>query len=229
VVNHGQFFGGMIAIAAVLLGMAASERRSTAHPAPGPAVLTGVLAALLGAIGSAAALLSGSDAVWLFDGVLGVMLVGLLAQGIGLLWWAVRDQPRPRARNGWATLLLVLVVAAAVTTWRWLPSSKAARFLPQYRRHLVHVEGTCLNDACGLRQHIHPRSDSPRRGGLISDGEPIEVICQRFGGRVTSRRSRRSELWDLMPNKLWVSDLFVSTSKRGLRSRELPPCPVSVG
>jgi hypothetical protein len=118
------------------------------------------------------------------------------------------------------------VIALAVGGWNVL--EPAGSLLPEFRRSAFVVYGTCVNDACGLRQRLKPDVHGAIHGRLISDGERIELICQRTAGLITTRDGQASRQWDLTPSRLWVSDLFVSTSKQGYVSRDLPRCPPTV-
>ncbi len=111
------------------------------------------------------------------------------------------------------------------TGWTLAPSNELPSALAPYPPKPFYVYGTCLNGACELNRRTEPKLDAPTRGRRLDDGERVMVLCQRYGGLVRARLRRRSTRWDLLADGTWVSDLFITTSKQGPTSRDLPRCP----
>lgn len=226
---HSDFYAAVVVISVPLVFLADQRRRDNDPSTRQPAEIAVAAAAVVAIISSAYSLFAQDDPVWLRLSALVSMSVALVT-ALGLYLWPARDRlaastDTSRLSRFFRIAVVPLAIAGAAAIGRWFPASTTAPFLAGYRRQQFTVEGTCVNEACGLRQHTFPEADAPTRGKLLQDGERIELICQRFGGNVKSHTGRQSQLWDLLPNRLWVSDLYVTTSKRGLRSTELPACP----
>jgi hypothetical protein len=91
------------------------------------------------------------------------------------------------------------------------------------------VGGTCADLACGLRQHVAPSVTSSHAGApLLPDGTRVYIRCQMIGGVVRLHKrvheSNESNIWDLLTDGRYVSDLFVNTSKLGELDSSLPRC-----
>jgi hypothetical protein len=134
---------------------------------------------------------------------------------------AGQAHPRLGLKIMFAVVLVALGVAVgAVLTRSTAPDSPLVDYTPK----TFYVHGTCASGACGLNPRAHPRRYAAKKGRPLADGSRIGVLCQIYGGPVSAPGHRRSLLWDLLKDGTWVSDLFVSTSKRGYTSRDVPRC-----
>jgi hypothetical protein len=135
----------------------------------------------------------------------------------------------PRTRAALRLLAGAAVLATAMATGVIIaPSRQPPSALASYPPKSFRVYGTCVNDACGLNHRVRPQRRAPTRGRRLLDGELVLVLCQRYGDLMSTKGHRRSRLWDLLNDQTWVSDLFVTTSKSGPASRDVPRCPPTV-
>jgi hypothetical protein len=168
----------------------------------------------------------------------GLRVIVLLCVSAVVLALAVALFPavRPRARQGrwvstrprrtlWMTGGAGLLAMAVAVGWTIAPSGELPSALATYPSLPFYVYGTCVHDKCGLNRRVRPSSDASTRGRRLADGERVIVRCQRYGGLVRAKGGRRSRLWNLLGDNTWVSDLFITTSKRGAESRGVPRCP----
>jgi hypothetical protein len=143
----------------------------------------------------------------------------------------VRRASQAHPRLGLKIMFAVVLVALGVAVGAMLTRSTAPNSpLVGYTPKTFYVRGTCASGACGLNPRAHPKRDAARKGQPLADGSRVGVLCQSYGGPVSAPGHRRSSLWDLLKDGTWVSDLFVSTSKRGYTSHDVPRCsPALVG
>jgi hypothetical protein len=147
---------------------------------------------------------------------------------------ANRVSTRARRRLTWRSVVTVALAGAFGAGIALLVShlvqgdSSDYSPLAKLKPHPMYVFGTCANNHCGLNRRTMPEATAPTVKSQLEDGDLVVVLCQRYGGRATARGNRESLLWDLLIDRTWVSDLFITSSKAGAVSGDLPRCPAHI-
>jgi hypothetical protein len=89
------------------------------------------------------------------------------------------------------------------------------------------ITGTCADLSCGLRQHVAPSTEASFAGApLIADGTLVFIRCQTYGEPAYRHRGHEASLvWDLLKDRRYVTDMFVSTRSNGKLDPAIRRCP----
>jgi hypothetical protein len=157
------------------------------------------------------------DIVWI-----GATLATIMAVARGMVVAADRLLEEEAVRR-WASRGAVVAMTATATLAVVYIISRPEKARPP-GADVFRVYGTCVAGSCGLNQRPTP-SRTAQSLGVLYDGDPVRVVCQLRGTMVRASPGHSSNLWDLLDDGSFVSDLFVSTSKSGARSANVTPCP----
>jgi len=236
--HHADFYtssaavgGAALAFGFGLFVLLSAPRSRRAHRG----FLTLAFASIYACAASAPALAADWDPVALRLTTAAAVLLALLGGAVvAREWWITQGPPAVAAAHptiSWTVRAVILggAMLAGLTAvgYTLVRAKPAASPYADYPAHVAYVRGTCTN-SCGLNRRAAPDLHARARGEQLADGDRVRVLCQRYGGLVSLPGNRRSWLWDLLTDKTWVSDLFLSTSKSGAVSVELPRCPVKL-
>ncbi len=86
------------------------------------------------------------------------------------------------------------------------------------------VQGTCRVGGCILLTRKGPGFSAHPIAGRLHEGDPVDIVCQDTGETVTQAGGPSSNVWDRLPDRTWVSDLYVTTPNVGTFSPPNPQC-----
>lgn len=105
------------------------------------------------------------------------------------------------------------------------PPSPPTQPGPPLSYFIHHVQGTCYDGACGLRERTGPGYSNYAIVGTIYDGDEVDIVCQAVGQIVgPGRNGLSSDIWDKLTNGDWVADYYVDTPGVGTFSSPIPQC-----
>jgi hypothetical protein len=76
------------------------------------------------------------------------------------------------------------------------------------------VHGSCVGSVCGVYERSGPARSYAIEGSL-GEGDPVAIVCQTEGEKVTGAFGGSSIIWDRLTDGHYVSDLFVDTPAIG--------------
>jgi hypothetical protein len=169
------------------------------------------------AIASHAFKLSSAAAIGLFGASAALLLLAVWAFG--------RLGGKAVAMCG--MILLAIALATSLIVVRPSQGRRSRQRAPLSGPYFI--GGTCADEVCKLRQHVEPDISSSFGGApLLPDGSEVYIRCQAVGGVFRlhhgGRKSNESNVWDLLGDGRYVSDMFVNTSKHGELDASIPQC-----